>query len=147
MKQCIPGVGKYRPRFDSKFSQKPHIKFSEEGKEEYLRSRNFLIIPRFHQEYSTTNLIALQKQISQKQIINLESTMSNNEELSNLQSERKKLKKSKSHKSHQTMRFQINATPGLVPYNKQSERKFVFEKCCPVNEQRFNLINLPTIHT
>ena len=26
-------------------------------------------------------------------------------------------------------------------------RKFVFEKCCPVNEQRFNMLDLPKIYS
>jgi len=51
-----------------------------------------------------------------------------------MKSERKNLKNSKTLKSQTALRYQINASPGLIPYNKQSARKFVFEKCCPVNE-------------
>ena len=53
MKECIPGVGKYRPKFEYGKISKPQIKFSEEGKEEYVRSRNFLMLPRFHQDYNS----------------------------------------------------------------------------------------------
>lgn len=47
-KECIPGVGKYRPKFEYSHAVKPPIKFSEDGKDEYVRSRNFLMLPRFH---------------------------------------------------------------------------------------------------
>ncbi len=73
MKQCIPGVGKYRPKFEFSQIVKPPIKFSEEGKEEYVRSRNFLMLPRFHQEYnSTANLLERQHQ---SQLIKVDSTV------------------------------------------------------------------------
>jgi len=57
------------------------------------------------------------------------------------------MKISKTLKNNYKSDLNLNASPGLIPYDRQSARKFVFEKCCPVNEQRFNMLNFPTIYS
>jgi hypothetical protein len=36
---------------------------------------------------------------------------------------------------------------GLIPFEKQGEKKSLFERTNQVNEQRFNYINLPRVHS
>jgi hypothetical protein len=40
-----------------------------------------------------------------------------------------------------------NVKSGLIQFDRMGERRFVFEKCNPVNEKRFNYMSLPKIFT
>lgn len=119
----IPVAARYNPLFQMTKTKEREISIAQA---ELNRTRNFLLLPRYHIEDAPNTKTQVNLLCKRLEKVN---------------------HKLEAHFTNTLEQRSFSVARGLIPYDKQGERKFVFEKSNPVSEQRFTFLNLPKVHS